>query len=357
MRTALIIACLGSIAVGLGVASHSSSDEAIEEIIAAVSAARESIHEFDAKYTFRRIKGGGNAVDRETHHFRYLNGMVHLNRAYSFPDGDAVWEWDFGFDGDVLWSKPKARSSMSIGTHASADQIGLDTETGAFTNLMLWFPCHEARYGELHLRDLLSMLASDDAVVRPEKEWVGDAHCVVVEFGDAYGKDFTVWLDPERGYLPVLQRSFGAIDYELRIDEAAEVAPGVWMPMVGTRLVGAHPDVPELPVPSEFRMEVEFVSVNAGVLQPSDFEYMNWVVPGTTVIDHDTGETWIASARDYSEATDVVLARATVPIDKLDDDGGTSLSLTAAPWRNAWWLALIIGCALTSCWLVLKGRR
>ena len=56
---------------------------------------------------------------------------------------------------------------------------------------------------------LAGMLRSVYTSVRPRMEDVDGVRCYVVDNGGWFHTDMTVWLDPDRGFLPIKQRIFG----------------------------------------------------------------------------------------------------------------------------------------------------
>lgn len=189
-------------------------------------------------------------------------GMIGYRRGtVAVRDGEILMESHAGLNAyDV-----KFKASSFDGTHswryqsfdtkavakAGPEHHQVYTETTGFFELMAWFPCREIRTGAPHPLDLESILASPASEVRPETETIDGRELHVVDVAAEHG-DFvrrTLWIDVERGYLPVIHESYRAPDggdspeltMAWTITKAHEIVDGTWIPVEGTKeIVGAE---------------------------------------------------------------------------------------------------------------------
>lgn len=185
-------------------------------------------------------------------------------------DGDEVEVNDVAYNGERSWRYQRFNNRLLI-----EDGPGLinqvSTEAYGIFELMAWDPTHEIMTGSRRDRDLLAILSSDNAVVRPETEEINGRETHVVDLyrlgtsrslwqantnrfvkgkKNACGPPThtgglvrTVWIDAERGYLPIRQQSYRPsrdtgepeISFVFQITEARELADGLWIPVEGRR--------------------------------------------------------------------------------------------------------------------------
>jgi hypothetical protein len=284
MRTIAIIAALSSLSVAIGCHSFPRAERAsveepapltLEELIAAVRESRAALSEIDVEYSFNVLEGPEGAITHNSVHVHYRDGKVIIDHWYGLNaerlfhrvsgyDGEVRWMWGPNTGGAILFTKTPEQAGERRLANVTTEGTGL-------FDLMRWYPCQQARFGTPHHYDLLVMLKAGHYGVREGFEYLGDSRCIVVDWicqDTVCTGATTIWIDPDRGYLPILQRHYGGprLTMEMRIDEAAEVVPGVWIPTKGTRFVPANPSV-------TYVMEVGRVAINAGVLGADDFRY------------------------------------------------------------------------------------
>lgn len=160
---------------------------------------------------------------------------------------------------------------------------------------------------------LVAFLNDPNVRLRPTLEDI-DAHwCHVVDLpGSAGLLRLSVWIDADRGFLPVRQvhwRAGGTALLDIRTDEAIQLPTGHWVPVRGRKGFGVLPGgVPELSSPHLVVVQVErdgqgryVVAVNQPV-DDSLFALDQHLPPGFMIRDLDTGAIRIASSRDYERA-------------------------------------------------------
>lgn len=163
---------------------------------------------------------------------------------------------------------------------------------------------------------LIGILSDPRTIVRPEQEVVGGVSAYVVELVSADGGfGMTVWIDPERGALPLRQEyalpTRGGKYTEYEIFDAEEVSPGLWLGVTGM--------LRRIPLPSsgegnddEFYINVSKSKDGAEYLielntNPDDtaFNALRVAAPGTLVGDRITGGEYTVDGMEYA-----ALARA-----------------------------------------------
>jgi hypothetical protein len=150
--------------------------------------------------------------------------------------------------------------------------------------------------------------------MRPTLEEVGGHWCHVVDLptDSGVGNMVSVWIDTDRGFLPVRQVQFaGAMGQHvlatLEIQEAVQLESGLWVPVRGRKSIGVVPGIAQLAAASEVVFSVDrnaegryLVEVNAAV-DDSLFDLREHLPPGFRVFDLRTRETWIAATGEYEK--------------------------------------------------------
>lgn len=336
-----------------------------EELIIEIEARRIAIQDLDVQFVFFAVgQIPGNAVQRDARRVVLeANNKMLIQRAYRI--GDTILETTASLTGTRGWGYQAVNKRAY--TRVGADIPLVETEGSGFFDLMMWYPCAIARTGELHPNDLLSVLDSQDSQLLPQPEIINGHACHVVEVLDAANVVVArVWIDPEVGYLPVMQEYYSlcpapeTILVAFEIDNAVEVIDDVWLPVSGERATGVIADVEELSNGLYYRMAVQSdqsglrLKVNQGV-DDSVFDLSTQLPSGTMVADLDNGEVWMASARDYSAAADSSLASVTDFKQRSSDrrDQLRDQNLTG----EIGWLALMAAAGLSGAGLQLVRQR
>lgn len=166
---------------------------------------------------------------------------------------------------------------------------------------------------------LLALLDAPQAQVRSEKEAVNGVDCDVVDFVLDGRRLLTAWVDADRGCLPlrwVLRPRTGEDRalLEFEVQEVTEAAPGLWLPIRGTKRVHAQGTGRPTDMNLLFQMEVQrdnhdqlLLKVNAP-LDDAVFNLWEHVPGGTEVWDVDLDTRWIASGSSYFDPLLVLYA-------------------------------------------------
>lgn len=210
------------------------------------------------------------------------------------------------------------------------------------------------RLGELQYSEgdqsLAELLESPFCHVRPSLEQVGESWCSVVDLVNdpSRGPRLTVWIDAQRGYLPVRQvwydkRTRQSVLMEFCMDDLHQLAGGIWLP---TLAHGSHgSDAWELRVDRDangaFAMAVN---------EPVDealFNLGDQLPPGSRAVNIRTNQHWTVAGRDHNAAADPIVTvpanhRNGIPIQATVAD--FSASTKAAPSISI--LAVMAGCVL-----------
>lgn len=275
-----------------------------------------------------------------------------IERWYGNPEGDLffVAAWN---DGASFWSYLNSVRQAEFSTHGEEMFESFMTNGTGFFDLMLWYPCHDLCYSEPSPRDLISILTSPATSIRNSLEVMNGAQCVVLERRDGGELTEAIWLDVDRGYLPVYRRRYN-VPLEFSIDEAVEVEPGVWMPVMGRRLAGA---VDQLTLAMEYIVEVAVddsgqYQVSTGPIAAETFQYQSILEPGTLLFDLDRDQVSTLTSASYSDTAQGLLARYPVagPMEPITDRGSSFKSTG----QILAWISILMVCGLAG---FAFGRR
>ncbi len=321
------------------------------ELIAEIEARRVAIQDLDVDFVFYATGVIPSHAVRHDARRVVLKGddRILIERVYRI--GDTSYETTASLTGSRGWGH-QAVNRLAY-TRAGADIPLVTTEGSGFFDLMMWFPCEVARTGDRNPNDLLSVLESEASLVAPQTELIDGHMCHVVEVVGAFDAIVArVWIDPERGFLPVRQVYYDpaalppAIVLSLAINDAIEVVEDVWLAVSGQRETLPSSDFEELANGLNYTMSVQAdasglrLKVNEGV-GDTVFDLSTKLPPRTLVSDLDTGHIAMASARDYSATADSALAslseftRAEPELDDLLHPRGPVVSIG--------WLGLMLG--------------
>ena len=174
------------------------------------------------------------------------------------------------------------------------------------------------RFGDLLARggrgrddqSLLSLLGNSRSKVRPLLEKIGDRSCHVVDCDS-----LTVWLDAERGCVPLRQIFHDERNPKLTVlvflvRKVYEVAPGFWVATRGRKFNVLTPGAALLTGTNEniilvpgWESASPAIRVNAGVPERF-FDLWQSLPPGTTLWDQDSNETEIVFLGEGSVKTE-----------------------------------------------------
>lgn len=92
---------------------------------------------------------------------------------------------------------------------------------------------------------LIAFLNQPGLQVRPTLEQVGGRWCQVVDLPRSPGPRSTLWIDVDRGFLPLRKVNWtpaGTPMADLRVDEVIQLPAGHWVPVRGRTAMGALPE-------------------------------------------------------------------------------------------------------------------
>ena len=237
-------------------------------------------------------------------------GMAWLEETVSVKGPKILWEFTYGpnpaRDPAAFHRIVSFDGSVSVGQQSTLGQVLIDPGRN-----------HEARsqdrfFFDLSLmnaprsaggdQSLVSLLRSSASQVRPQLEEAGGALCHVVEFvrHAALGPRQVVWIDTQRGYLPVRQVFYTgtvprAVQMEYVVEDAIELPSGHWVPVSGWKQVGdLHWDFAVQRNPAgQYRVEVNTIGNDA------IFRLQDRLPAGFLVHHRGTGELWTVANGDY----------------------------------------------------------
>jgi hypothetical protein len=182
-------------------------------------------------------------------------------------------------------------------------------------------------------QSLLSLLRSAGTTVRGSLEHVGNRACHVVEFrsSPAMEPDLVVWIDADRGFLPLRQVfSKGVVAkqpvLEFLVTEMYELPSGHWIPTKGTKTVLGSGVQTEFAVISDAGGTPK-VQLNT-IVNDELFRLQDRVPPGFTVAHLDTNQFWTVAGTDYEQgartldalAQNLHLGRHAIPVQRVEAD-------------------------------------
>jgi len=272
-----------------------------QDILAAVTKARSQIQDLTVTYSWNALKAPADAPNfRSRVTATVQKGKTLMDHEYG-PDPQynlVIWHRRVAFNGErstfyqVDWQTAITTRKRSWETN---------TQGYEFFNMMLLNP-PRGRFDGVSGQSLLSVLSSGLARLRPELENVDGRPCyvIVVYQGYIFGRSrphLTVWLDAERGFLPVRQKYEYGQAMEFRVEQAAEIKPGLWFAVRGTKQVYDDKGTIE----SDYRLEVDgwkegcpAIAINRG-LAADFFDLWKQLPWGTRLFDEETRETVVVS--------------------------------------------------------------
>jgi hypothetical protein len=276
------------------------------------AATRSRIEDLSVSYSFNAVKG---PMDPDYRGHRYHAEVVvkgaklYLSTASGAHEkyGQPLLRRQAAYNGkrSIHYVQPARSAGITGGRSREAT-----TKGEAFFDLMLLNPPDKDGHGVAD-QNLLSLLGSDRARLRERLEPVDGRLCHVVDL--VRPRDprirLTVWLDAQRGCLPLRQRYFGGQDLqtvtiEFEVLEAIELRDGLWFPIEATKKVRWPHNPPDAPWVAEHILSVDSkpdgtraIAANSGV--PDEFfDLWKRLPPGTYVADMDVGASWTVGGSD-----------------------------------------------------------
>ena len=180
-------------------------------------------------------------------------------------------------------------SSRGVATVMAGQQAETRTQGRGFFDMMLLNAPMPFGQGYAD-QNLISLLRAEACQCRPHLEVVDGRRCYVLDVQRLGGLAMTVWLDAERGFLPVRQvyydgRTPPQVQMEFTVEQAVQVQDGLWFAVRGRKKVAG----------SEYVMTVDgmgegkpALSLNAGV-EDGFFDLWQNLPAGTPLFDTTTG--------------------------------------------------------------------
>lgn len=233
------------------------ADFAVDEVVALVSAATTAIESVECRYQVFHaevIISPSDTLDEKTGWglgweydwaWERSTGREALRGMWSAPNDDAGtmnrYHWSYAYNGRVL----KTFSHDNNGGEVAPVQTLFTRKVSpliCFGRDVGFIPTVRSLPELLHGAELLeSTDASSDVLVLRS------------EFEDGNGEDkrhkLTVWVDPAKGFSPrrieIRERRTRQVIREYDVEDAKEVAPGVWFPMRATSTYYYYADIIE----------------------------------------------------------------------------------------------------------------
>lgn len=290
----LLMAVLAALVATSPAGARQHADITLRDLARRVAETRSRIHDLSVTFSFNITSGGAGNLFAHSHMSVTLKGTrLLIDHEYSPADKDSSFHRITSFDGERSTIYDASRSTAIVVPNRERE---LTTNGLGFFDLFMLNPTTSGVSGADRM-DLVALLHSPDAVLRPAREKIDGHDCFVVdEFGpDINRPKLTVWIDPARGDLPIRQQYFAASPtpyMQFDIVSAAQIQPGLWVPLTGRKSTGFVPGGPEA---SNMRWDMivdtvpgAMISINSGVAD-STFDLASNLPPGVKVVRRDNG--------------------------------------------------------------------
>ena len=357
-----------------------------EDIAAAVEANWSRIEDLTASFSWRTVgEAPPNVVSTDNMKIVVKGGKTYFYEVYASAEQRAsgkVFQREVAFNGKITTvHEPQRAKAMILPSQENETLAGLFP----LTSTMMYSGLERQSPLGVDLANLTSCLKSQLASVREYQEEVDGHWCHVADLSSPGngGKIATLWIDPQRGYLPVRNEIYGGSEdpYVLSrsiIEEAIEVAPNLWVPTRSTCKTGGKSTGKWM---CQYKLEVNLldngkpdVAINSGV-RDEFFDLWRRLPPGTEVYDKlaDRGYTMGGEEyRDIAKALESVPEFASLPVperaggqtdevtahERQENPGMRATPLDARGGMSPWILPSLIGLAvLVGVGTVLVVRR
>jgi peroxiredoxin len=275
-----------------------------KEILQSVEALRWKIEDLSVSFTFDAVQGGDTPdfVAARMHQTvvtkgdkTYIDYQFGAAPKYQQP----LFRREVAFNGERSTVHEVSRGVASVRTTRERET---NTQGRGFFDLMLLNPPRVNGSGSDD-QSLLSLLRSDLSLLREETEFVNGHRCYVLDVTHpSLGKTWmTVWLDADRGLLPIKQVHYFGKDLDLVIlefvvEDAVELEDGLWFAVRGYKRVGpvrADSRNPNWSLVHEMKVDgvdedKPKIAVNTRI-EDAFFDLWKRVPTGTRVVDFDAG--------------------------------------------------------------------
>jgi len=300
-RFALIgLALLASPAAG--------QDMTLAELKDRITEARAEIESLEVEFDFNAVgEAPANSVTREHWTIALEGHSLRLDGARtSTTDGvERTVQERTSWNGQTAWHVREFRANKTAQRSSDPSKVLPDAMQGnPYFEFMRWYPL--PRLGaELHSSDLLALVDVPGAMMRPEREAIDGHDCIVIDLSST-NKVQSIWIDPDRGYLPVRHRvtlQGEAVPLvENSITDAIQVTAQAWLPVEARRQVSSKLfNAEELGGNETPRLFITMMKVGRTEddepilrvneeIAPEKFDLEPTLPPGTIVHDMDTDE-------------------------------------------------------------------
>jgi|GEM_PF-3311617 len=290
-----------------------------QEILLGVESVYSQIEDINVSFSFNALKAPANNLHARSHKTAVVKASkLYLKHTYGAdPEySTTTFVRKVAFNGAVSTTYTARNGSAVVETRKSKEA---DTQGSGFFDLMLLNQPRPDSDGASD-QSLLSLLRSKDSRLRAALEEVDGHPCHVVDLIDASTKPprMTVWVDCERGFLPLrhiyrIRPKYDAIIMKFSIEEAIQLKEGLWFAVKGRKMVYPAVNIPEIGPGLEHVMEVDgwkegepALYINQGI-SDSFFDLWLHLPIGTFVWDKDNDHQWIVKQGDYWGMADEVL--------------------------------------------------
>jgi hypothetical protein len=275
-----------------------------EEIRFAVDALQSRIRDLTVSFRFDAVKPPPGSLHARFHmHAVVKEGKTYFDFEYG-RDLARTFRREVAYNGKRTTIHDVAAGLASVGVEKQAET---QTQGRGFFDLMLLNPPRRNYQGR-HDQSLVSLLKSQGSRLRERLETVNGHPCFVIDLyqGEVERPSMTVWLDRDRGLLPLRsiyreQPDFERIAMECLIEEAIEVEEGLWLAVKGRKTVNPARgiDAGEYVLQVDHQTDGSFaVSVNSGITDEF-FDLWKHLPLGTRLRDKDTGIAWTVGGTDF----------------------------------------------------------
>lgn len=308
--TQSLVCCTVLLGTG-GLAFGSDVPITLDDLVAGVEGAREGLASFQVEYVYQvdDVDAPNQGHLWASNHYVVAldDGKFLRTRLSSDPDRADVFTI-IAFDGEHSGRYHQGTQVAMINDESGLEW--LDTEASGFFDLMRWYPCREIRTGSPYHLDLLGLLngnawnGAGSPQLRSETEEINGHETYVVDLYPLFADEptYTIWIDAERGFLPILQKYYSPHTGNLmtirEIHQAHEIAEGIWIPVEGTITFtggSTEPDVffSKRTVTVQSSPDSGYSASISPEFEAGYFDITTHLPPGTHAFDLTTDEGWV----------------------------------------------------------------
>lgn len=303
-----------------------------EDILFAVEALQSRMRDLTVSFSFNASKPPPGSLHARYHMRAVVKGSkTYFDHEYGQHPANEyrTYSTEIAYNGERT-TIHDVRSGVASAVMEKAGET--QTQGKGFFDLMLLNPPRKNYPGRSD-QSLISLLKSKYSRLRENIEMVDGHPCYVINLyqpkiaGLSQSKrpSMTVWLDRNRGFLPLRSVYYSKPDFEqvvmeFFIEEAVEAGEGLWFAVKGRKKVNPVHDGIDT---GEYVLEVDgwqdsnpAIAVNTGV-KDEFFDLWKHLPPGTELWDKDADITWTVGGMDFeaaAETFDILLQEAELPV-------------------------------------------